>query len=85
MLIIGRAIAGLGSSGLLNGAYTILNASLPLPKQPSKDHGPLGDELSVILTLSRVSWRSHWYLTAWCHRRTTGWRSVNTIRLMEMV
>ncbi|KAK9357781.1 major facilitator superfamily domain-containing protein [Lipomyces starkeyi] len=34
MLIIGRAIAGLGGSGLLNGAYSIVHASAPLEKQP---------------------------------------------------
>lgn len=34
MLIIGRAIAGLGVSGLINGVYTIINVCLPLPKVP---------------------------------------------------
>ncbi|KAK9342227.1 major facilitator superfamily domain-containing protein [Lipomyces starkeyi] len=34
MLIIGRAIAGLGGSGLLNGGYSIVHASAPLEKQP---------------------------------------------------
>ncbi|KAL4931418.1 major facilitator superfamily domain-containing protein [Aspergillus undulatus] len=29
MLIVGRALAGIGSSGLFNGAFTILNASVP--------------------------------------------------------
>ncbi|OKL61991.1 hypothetical protein UA08_02545 [Talaromyces atroroseus] len=34
MLIIGRAIAGIGSSGLMNGGLTILSASMPLHKRP---------------------------------------------------
>ncbi|KAJ5785989.1 MFS general substrate transporter [Penicillium pulvis] len=33
MLIVGRAIAGMGSSGVLNGAATILSASVPLEKR----------------------------------------------------
>jgi hypothetical protein len=36
MLIIGRAIAGLGSSGLINGGLTIIAASVPLVKRPSE-------------------------------------------------
>ncbi|KAF2188862.1 efflux pump [Zopfia rhizophila CBS 207.26] len=35
MLILGRAVAGLGSSGLSNGALTILSASAPMHKQPT--------------------------------------------------
>ncbi|KUL89002.1 hypothetical protein ZTR_06068 [Talaromyces verruculosus] len=34
MLIIGRAIAGIGSSGLMNGGLTILSISMPLHKRP---------------------------------------------------
>ena len=34
MLIIGRAVAGLGSSGLVNGALTIMAACVPLEKRP---------------------------------------------------
>jgi MFS family permease len=36
MLIIGRAIAGLGSSGLSNGALTIIGAIAPMHKRPGK-------------------------------------------------
>ncbi|OKL57718.1 hypothetical protein UA08_07126 [Talaromyces atroroseus] len=35
MFIIGRAIAGMGSSGVGNGAATILSASVPLAKRPT--------------------------------------------------
>ncbi|TQV95280.1 hypothetical protein V2A60_009680 [Cordyceps javanica] len=34
MLIVSRAIAGLGGAGLMNGALTILSVSVPLPKRP---------------------------------------------------
>lgn len=34
MLIVGRAISGMGGSGLLNGAYTIVSASVPIHKAP---------------------------------------------------
>ncbi|KAJ5227232.1 uncharacterized protein N7469_007238 [Penicillium citrinum] len=34
MLIIARAVAGIGSSGLMNGALTIISASAPLSKAP---------------------------------------------------
>jgi MFS family permease len=35
MLIGGRAIAGMGSSGLLNGGMTIIAGAVPLDKRPS--------------------------------------------------
>ena len=34
MLIVGRAVAGLGTSGLINGALTIVAACLPIQKRP---------------------------------------------------
>lgn len=34
MFIIGRAVAGLGCAGLLNGALSIISASVPLQKRP---------------------------------------------------
>lgn len=34
MLIVGRAVAGLGGSGLMNGGITILNSCIPPAKQP---------------------------------------------------
>lgn len=37
MLIVGRAVAGMGSSGLMNGALTILAACVPLDKRPRKN------------------------------------------------
>lgn len=35
MLIIGRAVAGMGSSGLANGAMTIIANAAPLHKRPA--------------------------------------------------
>ena len=35
MLIVGRAIAGIGVSGSQNGAFTIVAASVPLEKRPA--------------------------------------------------
>lgn len=34
MLVIGRAVAGMGASGIMNGALTILSASFPMEKRP---------------------------------------------------
>ena len=36
MLIVGRAVAGLGTSGMVNGALTILSVSVPLHVRASK-------------------------------------------------
>ncbi|KAL4783342.1 major facilitator superfamily domain-containing protein [Aspergillus varians] len=35
MLIIGRAVAGMGSSGMINGSLTILAGSVPMHKRPA--------------------------------------------------
>ncbi|KAK3385784.1 putative MFS multidrug transporter [Podospora didyma] len=34
MLIVGRAVAGMGTSGIQNGAFTIISNSIPLEKRP---------------------------------------------------
>jgi len=38
MLIVGRAVAGLGAAGLVNGGLTILSACTPLEKRASMKH-----------------------------------------------
>ena len=44
MLIVGRAIAGMGGSGLANGALTIIAACAPLAKRPGRQsHRPCQD------------------------------------------
>lgn len=35
MLIVGRAVAGIGGAGLTNGALTIISCCVPLHKRPS--------------------------------------------------
>jgi MFS family permease len=34
MLIVGRAVAGMGGSGIMNGALTIIALCLPMEKRP---------------------------------------------------
>jgi predicted MFS family arabinose efflux permease len=38
MLIVGRVIAGMGSSGILNGALLIISECVPMQKRPSMLH-----------------------------------------------
>jgi MFS family permease len=45
MLIIGRAVAGLGGSGLLNGGYTIIHSIVPMEKQPCIEPQPSGKKV----------------------------------------
>lgn len=40
MLIVGRAVAGLGVSGLSNGAMSIIASSAPVHKRPGKRSSP---------------------------------------------
>lgn len=40
MLIVGRAVAGMGGAGLTNGALTIVAASVPLHKRPGEKTSP---------------------------------------------
>ncbi len=44
MLIIGRSIAGLGGSGILNGCYTVLHVSVPRERQPCTAHYSYADD-----------------------------------------
>lgn len=34
MLIVGRAVAGMGASGIQNGAFTIVAGCVPMNKRP---------------------------------------------------
>ena len=36
MLIVGRAVAGIGASGLNNGAVTIVSSAVPIQRRPGK-------------------------------------------------
>jgi MFS family permease len=42
MLIVGRAVAGLGGSGLLNGGYTMIALAVPVEKQAGKGFNSRG-------------------------------------------
>lgn len=65
MLITGRAIAGIGSAGIVSGAYTIIGFSVP-PRQRAGYTGVLGATYSIASVLGpvlggvltdRISWR----------------------------
>ncbi len=47
MLIVGRAVAGLGTAGIQNGGLTITAASLPLERRPMATGIILGGELCI--------------------------------------
>ncbi len=38
MFIVGRAVAGMGGSGLMNGGLTILSACVPMEKRAGMHH-----------------------------------------------
>ncbi|KAL9117428.1 MAG: hypothetical protein Q9187_006037 [Circinaria calcarea] len=46
MLIIGRAVAGMGGSGLTNGALTIIGAAVPMEKRPAM--------LGIVISISQI-------------------------------
>lgn len=66
MLIVGRAVAGMGGSGLVNGALTILSTAAPKHKQPGKGtdfwksagcrvHADLAYEVLIGVMMGRMS------------------------------
>jgi MFS family permease len=68
VFIVGRAIAGVGSAGIMNGALILITGMLPLPKRPAYE-GLLGAVcgLASVMGLflggtltTLVSWR--WYV-----------------------
>lgn len=50
MLIIGRAVAGMGGSGIQNGAFTIVAGSVPMPRRP----GMLKTQLCYIMASDKI-------------------------------
>lgn len=83
MLIIGRAIAGIGVSGSQNGAFTIVAASVPLEKRPALI-GMLmgGSQLGLVIgpliggaLTEYTSWR--WCKLSW--RRDVTSKLANTV------
>ena len=56
MLIIGRAVAGLGASGIQNGAFTIIAECVPMAKRPgmSQDHLESKERLKSAAALTGI-------------------------------
>ncbi|KAK3332292.1 major facilitator superfamily-domain-containing protein [Cercophora scortea] len=49
MLIVGRAVAGMGASGLMNGGLTIIASAVPLDKRPSVTGSMMGiSQLGIV-------------------------------------
>jgi MFS family permease len=53
MLIVGRAVAGLGSTGLQNGGLTIIARSLPVEKRAGKSENYIAISLRLTI-LQRI-------------------------------
>jgi MFS family permease len=85
MLIIGRAIAGLGGAGLLNGGYTIIYATVPLPKQPGMAQDSLQQITTLIVYSHSVSWYSYGWGPGWNFARPVSWRTVDSVRVVAVV
>lgn len=70
MLIVGRAVAGIGASGLINGAITMVSSAVPIERRPgmyltSRSPRPYGipdTSLKKTCRLMQESTNStHWY------------------------
>ena len=67
MLIVGRAVAGMGSSGLMNGALTIISVCLPLHKRPPYFGGMIGFALLGTIVAPIIGGSLTQYTTwRWC-------------------
>ncbi|RFU29963.1 hypothetical protein B7463_g6351, partial [Scytalidium lignicola] len=62
MLIIGRTVAGLGASGIINGALTIISSCLPLQKRAVTQLGVLFGPLIGGALTEYTSWRWCFYI-----------------------
>lgn len=67
MFIVGRAVAGMGSSGLVNGALTIISVCLPLQKRPPYVGGMMGFALLGTIIAPIIGGSLTQYTTwRWC-------------------
>jgi MFS family permease len=54
MLIVARAVAGLGSAGLMNGSLTIVSSSVPLHKSPCMSVIPINFDRQLTSTVALI-------------------------------
>lgn len=87
MFILGRAVAGCGGAGILNGAFVIIAAAAPMGARPSKLLSPIAS--TAILITFGICCRTHWYYSRSsiyrsCYR-PTHWGSFDAACELEMV
>jgi MFS family permease len=84
MFIMGRAIAGCGAAGVLNGAFTIIAASAPLDKRPGmKTLFPLTDGFADFPPSAHGY--SHRNCFSWNNIRASNWRWAHTTCELALV
>ena len=54
MLIVGRAVAGFGAAGIINGAITIISSCAPLEKRPGERLDPTQSSFNWGMTLTEA-------------------------------
>lgn len=75
MLIIGRAIAGLGASGIINGGYNIVHAIVTPAKHSCTYWAPSKHHTCILIYNRSVSGNFGRLCTTWLASRTVGRRS----------